>query len=103
LTAERTTSPVLLGVATGLLADTLTAQSFPPPPEGDGPSLALTKGNDAFWIPPPEATSSGGHHRFAAVQEFTTHRPDGDTLDLIVAWPQADLPNARVRIPYTTR
>jgi hypothetical protein len=30
-------------------------------------------------------------------------RPDGDTLDLIVAWPQADLHHARVRVPYTTR
>jgi hypothetical protein len=89
----------LLGVATGPLADTLTAQAFPPPPQWDGPSLAVTKGNDAFWIRAQEGTSSGGDHRFATVQEFITHRPDGDTLDLIVAWPQAELPNARVRIP----
>jgi hypothetical protein len=35
--------------------------------------------------------------------EFPTHRPDGDTLELIVAWPQTDLHHARVRVPYTTR
>lgn len=87
----------LLGVATGPLADTLTARA----PEWIGPSLAVTKGNDAFWIPLQEGTSTGGEQRFATVQELTTHRPDGDTLDLIVAWPQAGLPNARVRIPYT--
>jgi len=85
----------LLGVATGPLADSPTA-----PPQWDGPSLAIAKGNDAFWIPVQEGTSAGGDHRLS-VQEFTTHRPDGDTLDLIVAWPEADLPNARVRIPCT--
>jgi hypothetical protein len=88
----------LHSVVTGPVADMLIAQSFPPPLEGDGPSLAVCKGNDAFWVRPQEATSFGGDHRFTTVQEFTALRPDGDTLDLIVAWPQADLPRARVRI-----
>jgi hypothetical protein len=89
----------LHSVATGPVADTLMAQSFPPPIEGDGPSLAVSEGDDAFWIRPQESTSFGGDHGFTTVQEFITHRPDGDALDLIVAWPQADLPRARVRIP----
>jgi hypothetical protein len=93
----------LLGVATGPLADTLATRDYSLPPQWDGPSLAVTNGNDAFWIHVQEGTSTGGDQRFTTVGEFTTHRPDGDTLELIVAWPQADLPNARVRIPYTTR
>jgi hypothetical protein len=93
----------LFGVATGPLADTLSARPFPPPPQGNGPSLAVAKENDAFWISAHEGTSTRGGPRFDTVQEFITRRPDGDTLDLIVAWPQADLPNAWVRIPCTTR
>lgn len=93
----------LSGVATGPLADTLATRSFPPPTEGDGPSIGVIKGHDAFWISMREGTSTGGEHRFATVQEFIADRPDGDTLDLIVAWPQADLPDARVRIPGATR
>jgi hypothetical protein len=90
----------LFGVVTGPRAGTLT---FPLMSRGSGPSVAVAQGNDAFWIDLQEGTSSGGDQRFATVQEFVTHRPDGDTLDLIVAWPQADLPNARVRIPFTAR
>lgn len=93
----------LLGVATGPLADTLSEQDHAVPPEWDGPSLAVTNGNDAFWAHVQEGTSAGGDQHFTTVQEFATRRPDGDTLDLIVAWPQAHLPNVRVRVPYTDR
>ncbi|MBP2326582.1 hypothetical protein JOF56_006967 [Kibdelosporangium banguiense] len=89
----------LFGAATGSLADTLTAEAFPPAHQWEGPSLAVVRGNDALWLGAQEATSSGGDHSFVAVQEFATHRPEGDTLDLIVAWPQAGLPNVLVRIP----
>ena len=52
-----------------------------------------------MWLHPEEATASGGPDIFEDTSEYLLHRPDGDTLDLIVGWPAAGLPEVQLDIP----
>jgi len=83
----------LTGVVTGPLADTLARRA----PRG-GPSMAVAEENDAFWLRSAGGSHLGGKQHFVTVDEFTAHRPDGDVLDLVVAWSAAGLSAARARV-----
>ena len=64
-----------------------------------GAAVAVVHGTEALWLHPHEATASGGPDAFEDTAEYTLERPDGDALDLIVGWPAAGLPEARLTIP----
>lgn len=97
----------LLSIAKGDTADAVNAQAFLPPPDdpaqlratGPGAAVAVVHGSEALWIRPGDGSSSGRDQHFSCRQEFTTDRPHGDLLDLVVAWPLAGLDDVRVRLP----
>jgi hypothetical protein len=66
---------------------------------GPGAALAVIDGTDVVWIPSGNGSSAGGAGTFVSVREFTIERPAGGLLDLLLAWPAAQLPDVRVRIP----
>ncbi|NGY63502.1 hypothetical protein G7043_31725 [Lentzea sp. NEAU-D13] len=102
----------LLSIAEGDSADAINAHVFTParrasralddPAQirvaGNGASVAVVRGHEAFWIRPGDGSSSGGDQSFSCLQEFTLDRPHDDLLDLIVAWPLAGLRDVRVQI-----
>lgn len=88
----------LHGIAAGPLVDAVTPGSFSRR-RREGVFLAVAEGDDAFWIGAHQGASYGGDDRFETFPEFVIRRPDGDALDLVVAWPAAGLAGARVRIP----
>jgi hypothetical protein len=63
------------------------------------PRVATIKQHNAFWLSPQESMSSGGHHGSTSTQDYIFDTPTGGVLDLIVTWPDAKLPDTRVRIP----
>ncbi|MGW6441666.1 hypothetical protein [Lentzea sp. NPDC055074] len=103
----------LFSVARGERADVINVRAFSPsrrePPvwddpaqiraAGPGPSLAVIRGHEAFWLRSGEGASSGGDQSFSCHREFTLTRPQADVLDLVVAWPLAGLQDVRVRVP----
>lgn len=64
-----------------------------------GASVALLDGDRASWLALTSATTSGGDDVFEGRAEYAFDRPDSDVLDLVVGWPEADLPDAHVRLP----
>lgn len=87
----------LLGVVTGRRAEGLTGVP------GRGwrpalPSLAVILGHDAIWIPRGDSSASGGDDRFTSTQELTFDHPARGFLELLVSWPDVELPDARVRV-----
>jgi hypothetical protein len=87
----------LLGVATGPRADQITGHLAPPSQPGV-PSLAVILDHDAFRIPPHESMASGANHLLTTTQELTFDYPTNGPLDLLVAWPAAEMPITRARI-----
>lgn len=65
---------------------------------GWGGTLAVLDGNDIVRLPSGNSENSSGAGTFRSRTEFVTERPAGDVLDLVVAWPEARLPDARVRL-----
>jgi hypothetical protein len=68
---------------------------------GMGASVAVIHDRDAVWVRSYAGSSQGGGGTFRSTAEFTVGRPDGDVLDLVVAWPAAGLPDACVAIPLS--
>jgi hypothetical protein len=85
-------------VARGDVARSITAEP-PPRRRRSGASIAVLQGGGALWLRPHESMASGGPQAFEDTAEFTLSQPDGDALDLVVAWDVAGLPEARVTIP----
>jgi hypothetical protein len=84
------------------------AHAIPDDPEhmrahGPGASIAVVHDRDAVWVPPLGGTASGGSGTFRSTAEFAVSGPDGDVLDLMVAWPAAGLPDVCVGIPLSAR
>ena len=71
-----------------------------PADSGPGASIAVIEGADAVRGRLLEGTSTGGNHAFQATTEFLLSRPPGDAADLLVAWPDAALPEVRVTIGF---
>ncbi|MGW4213817.1 hypothetical protein ACWEIJ_37940 [Lentzea sp. NPDC004789] len=104
-------SAELLSIAKGDSAAAITARAFhsrrPAPGDdpariragGRGASLAVIRGQEAYWLRSGDGSSSGGDEIFTSLREFTLNRPHDDLLDLLVAWPLAGLHDVRVRIP----
>lgn len=96
----------ILSLARGGPAGDLSAHGFPPtyretPRRRHSAAMAVVHGAEARWLPPSEATASGSPDTFEDTSEYLLQRPDADTLDLIVAWPAAGLPEAQLTIPLT--
>jgi hypothetical protein len=87
----------LLGAVTGPRASQITGHLAAASQPGL-PSLAVIRDHDAYWIPPQESTATGADHLFTTTQEFAFDHPASGALDLLIAWPAADLPDAHVRI-----
>lgn len=66
-----------------------------------GASIAVLRGSGAAWLRPLESTASSGPQAIEDTREFTFSQPDGDALDLVIAWDVAGLPEARVTIPIS--
>ncbi|GAA1029307.1 hypothetical protein GCM10009557_17370 [Virgisporangium ochraceum] len=64
-----------------------------------GASIALLHGDGTSWPTMTSGTTSGGDDVFDGRAEYALDRPDSDVLDLVVGWPEADLPDAHVRLP----
>jgi hypothetical protein len=93
----------LRSIAKDNRADDIVAHT-PPPPQADpgsrpGGRIAIVHGNEASWIRGGASSFSAGDGSFSSLCEFTVERPGDNVLDLIVAWPLAQLDNAHVRIP----
>lgn len=87
----------------GEMAASITAQAFPPRNDESarrrsGAAIAVVHGTDARWLRPHEASASGGPDAFQDISEYILQRPYGDTLELIVGWTAAGLPEARLSI-----
>lgn len=93
--------------ARGAVAGDITARSFPPGADAGSPrhrhaaAVAVVSGAEAVWLHPGDATASGGPDAFEETTAYLLDRPAGDTLQLIVGWAAAGLPEARLTIPLT--
>jgi hypothetical protein len=106
-------SAEILSVADGGRAHAVAAAAFPPtrrspgipddPEHGrtydPGASIAVLYDHDAVRVRPDSGSSEGGSHGFRSLFEFAFDSPGGDVLDLVVAWPEAGLPDVRAEIP----
>jgi hypothetical protein len=70
-----------------------------PPDRSDGAWIALLRGDEATWLAPTSSSTYGGDDSFEGRAEYAFDRPDSDVLDLVVGWPEVDLPEALVRLP----
>lgn len=107
----RVLSMQLRSLARGPVAGAISATAFPPrvavddagvtrvPGRPPRASVAVLHGDDARWLASQDATTTGGEQVFEDTSEFVLDRPDGDVLDLLLAWPAAGLPEVRVHIP----
>lgn len=66
-----------------------------------GPNLAVVRAGEAFWLGATHGSFSGGDGIFTGTRHFLLEAPGDDLLDLLVAWPGAELADARVRIPLS--
>jgi hypothetical protein len=94
--------------ARGAVAGDIIARSFPPgsaggtsPRHRPAAAVAVLNGAEARWLHQQEGTAGGGPDGFEETGEYHLERPAGDTLDLIVGWPAAGLPEARLTIALT--
>lgn len=70
---------------------------------GQGAAVAVLRDGEAVRVRPGDGGSSGGAGVFRSTFEFTLPRPGGDTLDLVVEWPAAGLPEMYAEIPLSPR
>jgi hypothetical protein len=102
----------LSSLARGALGGAIAASMFRPGPvplsaedtgdriraDGPGASPAVVRDRTAYWIRSHRCMSGGGDHLFQSTGEFMCERPDGDAVDLVVAWPAAGIPDTRVTL-----
>lgn len=72
-----------------------------PRERGHGASVALLEGDALSWLIATRAEASGGDDSFSGRAEYTVERPESDFLELVLGWPEAELPDVVVRLPLT--
>jgi hypothetical protein len=113
----RALSIEILSVAYGDRADAVREAAIPlfrqsPDPDdpesvrtgGPGAAIAVVRDRDAVWAWPVHGSCIAGRHTLRAISEFVVDGLDasggleGASLDLVVAWPAAGLPDVCVEL-----